>query len=78
MGCEQVLLFWFPRPIGILGGGPSRDGAAWKRVHVEKFVLGGQIFVGGRECPFVVEVVNVVHLVEVVEMVMEVVAAVEQ
>ena len=26
MGCEQGLLFWFSRPIGILGGGFGRDG----------------------------------------------------
>ena len=63
MRYEQGLLVEFFQLIVILGGGFGMDGAVWERVLGQKSVLGGQVFVGGRDPPFVGEIAEVVELV---------------
>ena len=64
MRYEQGSLVLFFQQTVILGGGFDTDGAVWGRVLGEKSVVGGWVFVGRSDSPFVGEVVEVVELVE--------------
>ena len=44
MRCEQGLLFWFSRPIGILGGGFGRDGVFLEKSSCVTVCFGGSDF----------------------------------
>ena len=63
MKYEQHSLVGFFHKIEILGGGFDTGGVVGEKVLGGKSVVGGQVFVGMNNSPFVGEVVEVVEFV---------------